>query len=49
MMKVFADDADMRRRFIEDGFPGTALDCFDAATVPVSPHLANDLAHGGKI
>jgi len=48
-MKVFADDADMRRRFIMDSFPGTASDCFDAAAVPVSPRPANDLEHGGKI
>lgn len=30
-MTVFADDADMRRRFIEI-FPGTARDCFDPFT-----------------
>lgn len=30
-MTVFADDADMRRRFIEI-FPGTARDCFDPVT-----------------
>ena len=48
-MKVFADDADMRRRFIKDGFPGTALDCFDAAAVPVSPRPGNYLGHGSKI
>jgi uncharacterized protein (TIGR02646 family) len=48
-MKVFEDDSDMRRRFIEEGFPGTAPDCFDAATSPISPRTANHLAHGGKI
>lgn len=30
-MTVFADNADMRRRFIEI-FPGTARDCFDSLT-----------------
>lgn len=48
-MKVFENDADMRRRFIEDGFPGTASDCFDAGATSVSPRPANNLAHGGKI
>lgn len=48
-MKVFEDDGEMRRRFIEDGFPGTASECFDAATSPISPRPVNHLAHGGKI
>jgi len=33
-MKVFEDDPDMRRRFIE-AFPGTAEDCFDDTCQPV--------------
>jgi hypothetical protein len=33
-MMAFADDPDMRRRFIE-AFPGTARDCFDADGSPV--------------
>ena len=48
-MNVFEDDADMRRRFIEDAFTGTAVDCFDAATQAVSPRPANHLPNGGKI
>jgi len=48
-MKVFKNDADMRRRFIEDSFPGTSVDCFDAASIAVCPRPANNLAHGGKI
>lgn len=48
-MKVFSDDPDMRRRFIEEGFPGTARDCFDAGANPVSPRPAGTLEHGGKI
>lgn len=46
-MKVFEADPDMRGRFIR-AFPGTAADCFDAATLPVSPRPANGLVHGGK-
>jgi hypothetical protein len=34
-MHVFADDPDMRRRFI-DAFPGTARDCFDTSGNPVN-------------
>ncbi len=33
-MTVFADDADMKRRFIAS-FVGTATDCFDAQMKPV--------------
>lgn len=33
-MRVFHDDIDMRRRFIE-AFPGTCLDCFDDNTQPI--------------
>jgi hypothetical protein len=48
-MKVFADVAHMRRRFI-DAFPRTAADCFDpTSTAPVSPRPKNALAGGGKI
>ncbi len=48
-MEVFEDDEDMRQRFIEDSFTGTASDCFDAATNAVSPRPANHLPDGGKI
>lgn len=48
-MKVFEDDPEMRRRFVEDGFPGTARDCFDANMSPISPRAAGTLEHGGKI
>ena len=56
-MEVFADDAAMRRLFIEGftlngeffGFPGTAADCYDANTQPVVPRPQNGLPHGGKI
>lgn len=47
-MRIFEHEADMRRRLIQ-AFPGTAQDCFDAATVPVSPRPANALEHAGKI
>ena len=47
-MTVFAQDIDMRRRFIE-AFPNTARDCFDAAAQPTSPRPNNGLAHAGKI
>ena len=48
-MTVFAQDVDMRRRFIE-AFPGTAPDCFDAHTTrPLSPRPDNGLDHAGKI
>lgn len=48
-MKVFENDADMRARFIEDSFPGTASDCFDAVANAVSPRPTNNLNHGGKV
>lgn len=48
-MKVFENDADMRRRFIADSFPGTATDCFDATTNAAGPRPPNNLDHGGKI
>jgi uncharacterized protein (TIGR02646 family) len=48
-MKVFENDAEMRRRFIAVSFPGTATDCFDATTNAASPRPTNNLAHGGKI
>lgn len=47
-MKVFEEDEDMRRRFIIDGFRGTAQECFDARTAPVTPRPANHLASSGK-
>ncbi len=47
-MKVFEADPDMRRRLIA-AFPGTAGDCFDAGSLPVSPRPGNGLAHGAKI
>ena len=47
-MQVFEQDADMRQRFIE-AFPGTARDCFDAQTLPISPRPANGLDHAAKI
>jgi uncharacterized protein (TIGR02646 family) len=46
-MKVFEADAEMRRRFIT-AFPSTAEDCFDAATLAVSPRPGNGLPHAGK-
>jgi uncharacterized protein (TIGR02646 family) len=48
-MKVFEDDTDMRRRFIADSFPATSTDCFDAASIAVSPRPPNHLTDGGKI
>jgi len=47
-MDVFVNDNEMRRRFIE-AFPGTAKDCFDVNTQPVSPRPANGLSHAGKV
>jgi uncharacterized protein (TIGR02646 family) len=47
-MKVFEAEPDMRRRFIA-AFTGTAVDCFDAGTLPVSPRPASGLAHGAKM
>ena len=48
-MAVFENDIKMRRRFIE-AFPGTAQDCFDLETKPVSPRPTNvALLHSGKI
>lgn len=47
-MKVFVQDQIMRRMLIQ-GFPGTAADCFDAQTRPVSPRPPNGLPDGGKI
>ncbi len=56
-MEVFAGDSEMRRMLIEGfnrngefyGFPGTAKDCFNVNTVPVSPRPGNGLARGSKI
>ena len=48
-MKVFADDVDMRRRFIRE-FSGTAKECFDeTTTIAVTPRPDNDLAGGGRV
>ena len=48
-MAVFADDPQMRQMLI-DAFPGTAKDCFDPITQPISPRPAPlGLANGGKI
>jgi uncharacterized protein (TIGR02646 family) len=47
-MAVFEDDAAMRRLLIE-GFTGTAADCFDQDTLPVSPRPNNGLDSAGKI
>jgi peptidyl-tRNA hydrolase len=47
-MTVFADDAEMRRRFVE-AFPGTATACFTAGMALVSPRPSNGLSGGGKI
>ena len=46
-MKVFEEDEDMRKRIIE-GFRGTAQECFDARTNPVTPRPANHLPSSGK-
>jgi uncharacterized protein (TIGR02646 family) len=56
-MEVFHDDMEMRRMLIMGfsrngefyGFAGTAQDCFDANTQPVSPRPASALANSGKI
>ncbi len=48
-MTVFLDDPEMRRRLIA-GFPGTAVDCFQAATTAaVSPRPPGHLPQGSKI
>ncbi len=56
-MKVFEGDPVMRQMLIDGfgagadfrGFAGTAKDCFDAQTQPVTPRPQNGLPHGGKI
>ena len=56
-MKVFAADQETRRMLIQGfhqngefyGFTGTAADCFDANTQPVTPRPNNGLAGAGKI
>jgi uncharacterized protein (TIGR02646 family) len=56
-MKVFEGDVATRQLLIDGfngahgyrGFEGTAKDCFDAQTLPVSPRPANALPGGGKI
>ena len=56
-MKVFEGNTAMRQLLIDGfnathgyrGFPGTAKDCFDAQTLPVSPRPANGLPGGSKI
>lgn len=47
-MTVFENDAIMRQLLIE-GFIGTAADCFDQDTQPVSPRPDNGLGSAGKI
>ncbi len=47
-MRVFDGDVQMRRMLI-DGFAGTAQDCFDAQTHPVTPRPSNGLPAGSKI
>lgn len=56
-MKAFEDDPVMRRMLIDGfgagasfrGFAGTARDCFDGQTQPVTPRPQNGLPHAGKI
>ena len=56
-MKVFEQDQEMRRMLIEGfhqngefyGFAGTATDCFDANTQPITPRPHNGLDGAGKI
>jgi uncharacterized protein (TIGR02646 family) len=56
-LQVFDDDAQMRQMLIEGsvqngqfcGFAGTARDCFDALTRPVTPRPPNGLPHGSKV
>ncbi len=47
-MTVYENDVEMRRRLVA-AFPGTAADCFDTDTLPISPRPANGLAHAGKV
>ncbi|HEV7280935.1 MAG TPA: HNH endonuclease [Pirellulaceae bacterium] len=47
-MKVFDDDPVVRRLLIAE-FVGTATDCFDTATAPVSPRPGNGLEGAGKV
>ena len=47
-MKVFDGCPVMRDRLIK-AFSGTAADCFDVNTQPVTPRAQNGLAHSGKI
>lgn len=56
-MTVFESDAQMRQLVIDGfgkgfeycGFAGTAKDCFDNQTLPVSPRPDNTLGGAGKI
>lgn len=56
-MKVFEGDPVMRQMLINGlgagadfrGFAGSAKDCFNVQTQPVTPRLQNGLPHGGKI
>jgi hypothetical protein len=56
-MKVFEGDTAARQLLIDGfdgangyrGFEGTAKDCFDAQTQPVSPRAANRLLGSSKI
>jgi hypothetical protein len=54
---AFEGDSVMRQMLIDgfgvgfqfQGFAGTAKDCFDVQTQPITPRPANGLDHGGKI
>lgn len=47
-MKAFENRPEVRRGIIE-AFGGTAQDCFDANTSPVTPRPANGLTNCGKV
>jgi hypothetical protein len=47
-MRAFEKHPKVRKELIK-AFTGTAGDCFDAATKPVSPRPVNGLASGSKI
>lgn len=47
-MAAFDGIPEVRRELI-DIFPGTAVDCFDSSTLPVTPRPPNGLADGSKL
>lgn len=47
-MQVFDDDPTMRRMLLKS-FQGTASDCFDPNTRPVTPRPPSRLTHGCKL